>query len=478
MKKLYFIMLCAAVAMTASAQQFAKMQQIDKAKFGISPKKAEKTTRTAVSILDQKETAAMKAAQAKIVGSDEWEEFGTGQMTDFIIYETWGLAQIQDEPAVFEVEIEKSLTTEGLYRIAEPYKNYEIPSELAPYLGYDEELVTPMYIVVEDESFLVLDFMPGFYDADGEYGIVTQLGDNYPDYSVSFIASYYPDGVGTYDNGILTYPATFVYNNKTYYNFMLWIGSESDGYYAANYYGQFRIEFPGAGEEVDPNEGWTSLGNATFIDPWVMPGFGENQYDYPWEVELQQNIEDANIYRLVDPYRAEGCPFADYNSSTAKHGYIQFNVSDPDHVYFYIVDAGFGNTGAGITKLYCYNALGLYVGYYGYEPEDIVEILGDDIPYTTFSDGVITLGYNEELGEYDAAFGIQGNVYAGYIWTSGDMTGSITFPEMNGSAVRSIESSNAPIEYFNVNGQRVSNPAAGQLVIRRQGEKVSKIIAK
>ena len=34
----------------------------------------------------------------------------------------------------------------------------------------------------------------------------------------------------------------------------------------------------------------------------------------------------------------------------------------------------------------------------------------------------------------------------------------------------------APTEYFTIQGQRVANPAPGQLVIRRQGTRVSKIL--
>ena len=38
------------------------------------------------------------------------------------------------------------------------------------------------------------------------------------------------------------------------------------------------------------------------------------------------------------------------------------------------------------------------------------------------------------------------------------------------------EDENAPVEYFNIQGLRVSDPQPGQMVIRRQGSKVSKII--
>lgn len=37
---------------------------------------------------------------------------------------------------------------------------------------------------------------------------------------------------------------------------------------------------------------------------------------------------------------------------------------------------------------------------------------------------------------------------------------------------------NAPVEFFNLQGARISNPAAGQLVIRRQGKTVTKVFVK
>lgn len=46
------------------------------------------------------------------------------------------------------------------------------------------------------------------------------------------------------------------------------------------------------------------------------------------------------------------------------------------------------------------------------------------------------------------------------------------------SAIEAIEAAdeNAPVEYYNIQGMRVNEPAAGQLLIRRQGSKVSKVI--
>lgn len=37
---------------------------------------------------------------------------------------------------------------------------------------------------------------------------------------------------------------------------------------------------------------------------------------------------------------------------------------------------------------------------------------------------------------------------------------------------------NAPVEYYNLQGVRINEPAAGQVVIRRQGSKVSKVVVR
>lgn len=44
------------------------------------------------------------------------------------------------------------------------------------------------------------------------------------------------------------------------------------------------------------------------------------------------------------------------------------------------------------------------------------------------------------------------------------------------TAVEAESNSDAAVEYFNIQGMRIANPAAGQLVIRRQGNKVEKLV--
>ncbi len=94
-----------------------------------------------------------------------------------------------------------------------------------------------------------------------------------------------------------------------------------------------------------------------------------------YEVELQQNDADENIYRLVNPYGA-GTPVGEINAST-RRGYIQFNISDPDHVYFYGTKAGFSLPEGGISEFYCIDQLTALAATLGIEPPQVASLLGD-----------------------------------------------------------------------------------------------------
>lgn len=233
-------------------------------------------------------------------------------------------------------------------------------------------------------------------------------------------------------------------------------------------------------EEEDKST-WEEVGYATFMDGWILPGFEIDQTDpaSQYEVLLEQNSKNPNIYRLVNPYKSG--PIAMYNQST-KDGYIEFDVTDPDHVTFNTnVDAGFVFAEADFTKLYVYNSLSLYAAYFEVDAATIVELFEDEIPYTTFKDGVVTLSSIEYEGEilYDACFGDQYDNLGGYYWIDVDMTTKIIFPEELGvNNIKTENNGNGTVEYFNLQGIRVESPEAGQLVIKREGSQVTKTIAR
>ncbi len=237
----------------------------------------------------------------------------------------------------------------------------------------------------------------------------------------------------------------------------------------------------------DPNEGWSSLGKATFMDGWILPGIKIDQTDEAnwYKVELQQNDTNKNMYRLVNPYKGES-PAAQYNAST-KTGYIQFDVSDPDHVLFLPVDAGFVNSQMMFSKLYCLNFLSWAMGKYGLSANEIIEIIGNESTYSTFADGVVDIPAELIDGQWvcDAVFGDQTGVYAGYNWTDTNnnalnMAAKIIFPTDSEAGIGNITASdeNQAVKFYNLQGIEISNPHKGQVVIRKQGTTVSKTIVR
>lgn len=254
---------------------------------------------------------------------------------------------------------------------------------------------------------------------------------------------------------------------------------------------EFIVDLEGAvrgniSENDDVN--WQDFGVATFVDGWVLPGLGINQFDRNnwYEVDVQQHIMNTNRYRLVDPYHSG--PAAKYNSSTEK-GYIVFDVTDPNHVLVNpnLVAAGFANEDLGLSRIYCYNMLQYYVNATGYPAATIVEAMGEDMAYTTYKDNLVTLaGYlDKEYGYiYDANFGTPDVREGGYAWPnengdSLDMTTYIFMPgaDLDGIEDVMIDANDATTTFYNLNGIKVDRPGKGIYVVK-SGNKVRKVILK
>lgn len=254
----------------------------------------------------------------------------------------------------------------------------------------------------------------------------------------------------------------------------------------------------GSGSGDTDDSSWTDMGMATFMDGWVLPAWGIDQTDpaNQYKVALQQNVENPNVYRLVNPYQSG--PAAEYNSNKTG-GYIVFDVTDPDHVLFTKSQAGFANSSMSVSTFYCYNTLGaIYADYLssgGKDPiELVIDVIGDQILYTTFKNGVVSLGSRVDPStgavEYDANFGVQSNPNGGYVWQnnqgqSPNMVASITFPDPSDNtpgetpgdaAIDSIGADeNAPVIYYNLQGRKVENPVNG-IFIKKQGSKTVKVV--
>ena len=208
-------------------------------------------------------------------------------------------------------------------------------------------------------------------------------------------------------------------------------------------------------------------------------------------------------------------PFVDLNEVNAyvEYSYYEENATEPTDTYDFIYTEIQGN------DLVCYNLLG---GGFSYPVPFTVDATARtatcvDAVFTEQSDGttmypfylcdVEISGTHVSLGtttvETNIVFGDDGEGgtltgltkdyvaavcdYNGQIlpWIGDGLiydftivyTGDLLADMAGVEDIRiDVDNSNAPVEYFNLQGQRVANPAAGQVYIRRQGTEAGKFL--
>lgn len=279
--------------------------------------------------------------------------------------------------------------------------------------------------------------------------------------------------VGTIEDNLITFPSDVIFAIGNYQD-------ESTGWYTLTSRNSMtRLSNP----YDDDNEGWTRLGMATFQDGWLLPAFSIDQTDPKnwYKVELQQNDAEPDYYRLVDPYRG-AFPMSEYNESQEAHGYIEFNIADPDNVFFTVTSSGFAynDPNVPIRVFYCYNLTTFFMMRYQCSAADVKKEMGDDMHYTTFKNGVVHIPSYEVDGRLfnETMWGDQSEQGSGWEENDGtpvNMETKIWFPGVNPfGAVDAIDDDNdAPVRYFNLQGLEVSNPGPG-IYIRTRGSKVTK----
>ncbi len=143
---------------------------------------------------------------------------------------------------------------------------------------------------------------------------------------------------------------------------------------------------------------WKSIGEGVYVDSWVMPMFtinGQqiNPFNYAYKVEIEQNLDEAGTYRLVNPY-GEASPLFN-NNENKKATNVTFNIADPDFPYVPFQFSGFSDG----EKFYIADANWYVVNVGGATPEqalnnpNIVDLLSYyeestkilEIPYPTFA---------------------------------------------------------------------------------------------
>ncbi len=210
------------------------------------------------------------------------------------------------------------------------------------------------------------------------------------------------------------------------------------------------------------NEDWENVGTATWKDAVLSSFYNVNTESLT--CEMQRNTLRPGYYRLVNPFKNATYAQDRYFHTDHNH-YIYISADDLDLIYIEEGPIGL-NFGQGLIR---YSSSAAYYIQAGIDAEECKGLgLG-----ATYEDGKLTFG--DEVMLFSAL------EYENGDWLMvNDMGTELTLPEgVDLAGVQDViadENDNAKTELYNLQGIKVTNPQEGQLYIKRQGNKASKIV--
>ena len=210
----------------------------------------------------------------------------------------------------------------------------------------------------------------------------------------------------------------------------------------------------------------------------------------PSEVDVMVS-NDGKEYVVMNPYKgAWGTYLQSTGFAKGEDGYLVINVENPDCVLLrtlvpsgcYQDERQSETDPESWSEMYFFNMEGYRVYVQGYDTDAVwEEFVGADAPIST---------YDRETGKIEILnvyFGIPTAPLSpygfGYYATPGDSSSWVSYEQsftlqLSTAGVNDIigDSENVAKRYFNLQGIEVANPAAGELVIVKEGNKTSKTI--
>lgn len=464
------------------------------------------------------EKTTVATSHSRAIGTDaadyesisDWKAIGTGRYSDGFV--AWSVGDTGYESDIWYVDVEESESNPGLYRVVNPYAGCTYATD------YEEVDFSKDYYMIVDAT-----------DPDGVFIPVFETGVK-PYYADNQMVSGRSEGAsGKLENYEITFP-----------NFCLACYIESDGWITSNNDGNFHLYLPGAkdytvkissasamcssdqanvsittgadiayvryklsynGEDSelsekftptentvsldlnldkdgvykfygycyssedeqealvqqifyvqnDNNDEWTSLGDATVTEPFVYSLFGSYFGPNEYPVEIQENNATPGFFRLVNLIESTTNQYVTYyNEHESDHNhYIYIHTENPERVYFES------------------SPLGLEISPYG---DHAIWMSDDASGQYIKEDGIV--GFPP-----DGMYIYLRNKYPGYYSVKSDFV--IQLPETVGIDNIISDNEDAPVEYFNLQGMKISEGnATNGLYIMRQGNKVSKVIRK
>lgn len=532
MKKLYTILLSAAVALGASAATETVSLQLSKtdglktaSETGTSISSLTLRNATLAGSFVAKEASAQRKAPAKAPEATDWASIGEGTyLEDFLtIYSD------VDANQMWKVTVETSASNPGWYRF-QPYAS----GPLAELLGSPDE--TYMYINATDPQKVITEEFTAFnswlisqmvtenewQDNPDNYGTLADNVISFPVGSFAILANnqfvlttkntgckLYLPGAEVKD---YAFKASSVYcSDKGYAECRLTSGADVasikvyiiPGFYpingneaVVNTYGQevsstiTTLTFTpsekglysfllvaldaegtivGSGQayafwnETDDSD-WVDCGTVSFNEGIYTSNYGDDMPALTLTAPLQESISKPGYFRIKDAY-SQHTELSALTHTTHSH-YIYFDATDPDFVFIEPSTLGVGTSWGHGAIL----SFGWRLAQNGQIEEGKANGYGGKYDTATKK---ITFPENDMyLGEEDYS---GGNFLRGSDVITFDMSGYSAINNVLSDADADV---NAPVEFFNLQGVRVANPTEGQLVIRRQGTKVEKVVLK
>lgn len=430
MKKFYFFSLLAISAASMSAAPVEA--SLEKAK--LVEVESNVTLRSAVKATAQDNNISIKVAD---YSGESWNLLGDGKYADQALAACYG-----GKTGLIDVVVYEAEGKPGLYMVQGVWADIMGTDQAALFINATD----PDFVVVEEQSTGLQDDVDGITYIGSLSSEALSLGID----KATFLANF-ADRNAYVENGVIHFPVNCLG--------LKWPEAPADSKYGTDattwYYSYAKTEgllvLPGA-DYVDP---WSEVVEGTMVENIISPLFGKPT-PAAYSVGVKKN-HDTNTYVIIDPWYG-------FYSAAGWSGSpnMEIDATDPNNAVIGLSSTGING---GTDGLY-------YVLSYSYNMEDPAGCPeANRITITEEGENtVITFPYRSMLMYAKTS----GKLY----YASTDVS-TITFKTItkeDNSVGDIIVDNDAKVEYFNLQGVRVENPAAGQLVIKRQGSVVTKEI--
>jgi len=389
----------------------------------------------------------------------------------------------------------ESYTFEQFRLIGPEYKNYDVDLDNdVAYFNHEKDATTGTYNLsynMNDNTQIVFRIVTGRKTGTGLQTAFNTMIDDLANGNTSDMV------IATEASGTVSIPVA-TYRKGQY---TLIVGYTNDGtHYSGSGINTLRV--------TDDDLKYYAAGEATYTDAMLYDGlmiFGEEIQSfgdlqqlfndqlgitlpdmYTVTVPMQANSEVAGEYRLIHPYAEYYNNYLsillDYDVAS---DYLVFNAADNSKSYILPSTSGiYFSADNGNSYMLAVGSTNKMNG----------GAVASADTWGTYANGVLTFPEivipdgAQTLDEISCALShtqAQFNSTTGLI-TYPDWSIPLSFPEICSieatlAGIENVKADaefdvNAPVEYFNLQGIRVANPEAGQILIKRQGSKASKVV--